>query len=68
MTTFTLDVQFLATDGINPPLSLGVSYNYDSTQSAAVNIAAIKAAIVAGAAVYGITLTSDNVILLMAVS
>lgn len=69
VTSFTIDFAVLATDGVNAPLNLGVPYNYDSTQSAATNIAGIKAAIVAGVALNGLPgLTTDNVIVLMAVS
>jgi hypothetical protein len=69
VTSFNVDCSVLATDGVNPPLILCVTYTYDSTQGPAANVAALKQAIVAGAAANGLGgLTTSNVLVLTAVS
>lgn len=61
-TSFAIAYQCIVVDGVTAPWDCGGTYNYDSTQTPAQNLAAFKSSIVAAASANGITLTAANVL------
>lgn len=64
-----IGIDVIGVDAKGDTISTGITYCYDNTQSAASNMANIKAAIVKQVeSIYNITLLTNNITLLMAVN
>ena len=67
-TSFQVQYQAVAQDGINTPAQFSGCFVYDATQTPATNLATFKASVASLAACFGFTVSTSNILVFTAVN